>query len=454
MAIINYEREYQISTGKLGIKITYSNESVINTLSCDVIKDIELNYGYEDQDDILYYYPNTVKLIFDDYDKKNYNILKHSLDRFTKIDNPIYNRPLFGGIEIYLNSNLKFKGFIDPLTLVYHDSSRTLEFEGVCLSSLLKDYTLSRSIHYIDNHGTLNEYQVVECTRLLYGIFKQIWPDFPWFNLYHYLNEIEYGSYGIFVQHDWKFKGELSNVVPNIYYSDWSNVQSFIDTRFHFDSMNFFGEDRLAQNCQDVIRQIALEFGAIIGVEDYGKIYFIKRFGADKFNAQELKDTLIKFDIFTHLDSISGVIVNNHWNGKWTFEIGNIRRNDNGEILNPQDVLTYDTNIGTYQHENISGTCVYILNPTNNSLYPVSNGVNDPQIDNDYEFIENRIGKWILSNRSKVKQRVECELYGIDYRMAYLYKLKYDNENYIYFRPMTITKNLMKYSTKLTGIEI
>lgn len=470
MPFLTYEKQYQISTGNLGIKISYWNQSADAVLSCDLIKDIELNYGYEDQDDLLVFYPNTVKLIFDDVDKKNYYLLKSSIENPpVKVHSNYNNLPLedlySGGIEIYLNGIIKFKGYIDPLTLTYHDSSRTLEFEGVCLTSRLKDEPFGRYTCYLDTSGwAMPENAYVECTRILWSIyFNVLWgifnpnkwyePLVSWNQSFHHISELSNNVFGLFIDHDWIFKGFDNEITPKYVYANWQDLQDFVYTEFNFDSMGYFSAMKYQQ---DAIKQLALEFGATIGTEDFGQVYFIKRFGRDKNNSIDLQNSLIKFDVFEHLDWMKGAVIKNHWNGDRQYEYGLVERIENGELKYPDKVVSYDTYIGSYFDSHSRGTCISVFNPQNQHMYPVFNGIRDPQIGGTETetLIYQLLGRWVASSRSKVKQRVECELYGIDYRMAYLYKLKYDNENYIYFRPMTITKNLMKNSTKLTGIEI
>lgn len=455
---VEIDRQYQIRPGMLRIHLMlFIPEGNLPRITMDVIKDIELNYGYEDQDDLLTFYPNTVKLTFDDIDKCNYFALKNSLSNY---NNTLpQNKSIYGGVEIYLNETRKFSGFIDPLTLDWKEYDRTVVFEAICYTSQLKDITVDRNNYIIRNVNGADEIvgmnYYASMLAILYGVYKQVWSDFePW--LYP-TSVIDYSIKGIFCKHDWNLIGR--GIYPAVTaYANWADVQDIAYTLMHYDSTRFFGTNRICNSYADMIRILALQFGAIIGVEDVNKVYFIKRFGLNRNDCIDISDNRIKLEKSLHLNPLRGVQVTNDWQGIRTFDYGDIERTSSGELKYPEKVHQLNTYIGSYQDPGYSGTCIEIYDPVSGRYLPVFGNTWDPEFGNEgsachmYELV----GKWTHENRRTSKEKVEVELIGTNYSMAKTYVISPDSEglNKVYFRPMQMSKNLMKDKTKITGLEI
>lgn len=456
---MNVTRQYQIRSGLLLIKLAlwWDDNYQSPSVTMDVIKDIELNYGYEDQEDLLTFYPNTVKFTFDDIDKRNYFALKNSLSNY---NNTLpQHKSIYGGVEIYLNNTRKFSGFIDPLTLDWKEYDRTVVFEAICYTSQLKDITVDRN-NYINTDGAaIGENNNVSMLLILYGIYKQVWSDFEW-NLYD-VSAIDYIEKGVFCKHDWNLHGQAVFPAADAY-ADWSQVyagggkEGIFGTFMNYDSTRFFGANRVCNSYADMIRILALQFGAIIGVEDVNKVYFMKRFGLNRNACEDVTDSRLKLEKSLHLNPIRGVQITNDWNGVRTFDYGDIEKIASGELKYPDKVLQLNTYIGSYRNGPSQGTCIEIYDQVRQ--YPVWGICWDPAFGGEGSAmaIHELVGKWTRENRKTAKERVEIELIGINYSMAKTYVVSPDSEgiNKVYFRPMQMSKNLMKDKTKITGLEI
>ncbi len=455
---VTIEREYPIRTGLLTIKLFlnipgYTQSSV----TMDIIRDIELNYGYEDQEDLLLFYPNTTKLVFDDIDRKNYNVLKSSLSGYDNSLPPGKHRS--SGLEVYLNGVRKFSGYIDPYTLSYSVPNRAVSFEAVCYTSQLKNLKVDRN-DYVNLSGfVIPENSSVSFLLILYSIFWKVWPDFIW-NLYD-ISQINSIQSGVFCKHDWMLHGQAVFPAADAY-ADWSQThsgngkQGLFGTFMNYDSTKFFGEDRVCDTYSDMLRILALQFGATIGVEDINKVFFIKRFGISPSVCLDISDNCLELTKTLHLDSVRGVEVINDWNGLRYFEYGDLERTSSGEFKYPDKILQPMTYVGSYQDENESGTCIYIHDGTR--LYPVYGRCWDPLLGSETSAsaFHELVGKWTRESRKTPKERIEAKLVGIDYSMSRFYSISPDNFSYnsVFFRPMQMTKNLMKNTTQITGLQI
>lgn len=456
MGFITYQKQYQIRTGLLEVKLKFEASEYGLDLSFDVIKDIELSYGYEDDNDLLVFYPNLCSFTFDDFDKQNYLFLKLSLSQYqSSLPAEQFN---YGGVEVRLNGVLKFKGTIDPLSLRYSSKYKSVSFDAVDLIMPLKDIAVNRDTIYINPYTNepLADNLAVPLNYPIYGIFRQVWGNDMSAYVYD-VNSVDIpGLYGIFLKHDWLFKGERIFPYSSII-KDWSSPEGFISTCFHFDSMGVFSNDRPCPSCYDFLRLMALQFGAIIGVADYGKVYFYKRFGLHNVPPIDLSSQYLKIDRGIWHDIVRGVVVRNHWNGERSYEFGEIERNGNGEYLYKNRVIELDTYVGSFGDPaggGSNGTCIYI--PPD---YAVFGKVWDPQFGGEayaahaYQLV----ARWYQQNRRALKELIELELTGIDYSMAKIYSVLphgFSEGHRVKFRPMTMSKNLMKNTTKMAGLEI
>jgi hypothetical protein len=398
-----FTRQYNTPSGLVEIKITYQ-PGVSAQLDFDVVEDIELGYGYEDEDQLTFY-PNTCRIVFDDFKKTNYDILKLSLGTYA--NTLPENKMTYGGVEIKLNGATKFKGYIDELTLNYDEEKLETSFEALDLTMQLRDMNVDRDkIIWYDDTRILDS--VITPMQLMwYGIYKQIWQDFSW-QVYDtsFINTI--GLHGTFIKHDWIFKGigiyPASEAIKN-----WNNPQDFNDTGVLIDSTEMFSQNRPCRTWADYIKLIALHYGAIIGTMDYGKVYFIKRFGHQTINPIDVSDKIIdkEFTKKTHLKVLRGTVIKNHWQGERLFEYGNVERTSNGDFKYEDKIKTIDTYITSYNEGNFSGTAIFTWDYPNNRWIPVFHGVKDPNLGSE-AHIAMILANWQRENRIKSKDIIEC----------------------------------------------
>lgn len=451
MQFNKYTRTIQTRSGLIRIEIDYFFDAAV--LDFEPISDIELEYGYEDQEDLLTFYPNVLSLTFVDKSKRSYDILKSSISQYDNTLPAEMNK--YSNVSIFRNNKLEYKGYIDPFTLDVSKPGKgkayRVSFECICYSTQLKNISVDRSKCFY-NPADGSEYGLNTATSLtlpVYCIFKQIFPDISQY-IYD-LNSINYVTSGIFFKHDWNFLGRKTLTDEKL--SDWSILNNFVETLFIFDSMGFFGPDRHSISCADFLRTLALQFGMVIGVQEYGKVFLYKRFGMNDFPAIDITDKIAdnKFSRTVHLHAMRGVIVNNHWNGMRSYEYGDVERSNIGEILYKDKVKVLDTYVGSYRDGGNTGTCIYI-----HPDYPVVDSVWDPQIGGQgtaghcYEII----GRWTRENRLYPKERLENTLDGVDYNMANIYMFWDAPGNPVKFRPIVMKKSFVKNKTKITGLEI
>lgn len=445
-----FTKSYNTISGNLKIVIDYwiPDESDI-LLSFDVVDEVELNYGYEDEDQLTFY-PNVCKLTFDDYDEINSDILKRSLEQYS---NTLPESHLqYSGVTIFLDENIKFKGYIDEESFSYDDRTMRVSFEVLDLTMALGNMNVDRD-KIIDIFGVrIPDNNIITLTYPLYGIFKQVWSDFSgglWST-----NDINNpGISGTFINHNWQFTGRKIST-SEFKVRDWANVSEFATTLFNFDSMGLFGENRPCKTWTDFLRIMAISFGAIIGVADYGKVYFRKRFTSmDDATFMDITSSVEQYPLIkVFLKALRGVVVRNHWNGERTFQWGDIERTSNDEVKYEDRVTTIDTYVGSYNDETGSGTCIYI----DGADFPVMNEVKDPELPSYAAHCWQIVGIWLRNARLKLKRKIECTLTGINYDMVTVYKYNPLGNPFrkINFRPMTMKQKLIKHKTDIVGIEI
>jgi hypothetical protein len=457
-----FTRQYETASGLVEVIITYDRTYTPYFLDFDVVEDIELSYGYEDEDQLTFY-PNVVRVVFDDFKKQNYDVLKLSVGAYA--NTLPENKMSFGGLEIKLNGSRKFKGYIDELSLEYDEEKLQTSFEALCLSHQLKNMNVDRDkiIGYDNNRLPDNQIEIVPVSW--YGVYKQIWPEFG-SNNYDASQISIPGLYGTFFKHDWVFNGD--DVVQTTCDGQkhltatrsWANL-NHVNTQigFRVDSMPF-GPNRPYRTWADYLKILALQFGATIGVMDYGKVYFTKRFGHVNLNPTDVSNKVIGnyFSKSIYLPVLRGVEVTNHWNGERTFSYGEIERTSNGEYKYEDKIKSFDTYVGSYIQNNGSGTTIYVVSdlyvPCNNYYLLGVWNVKDLQLNTDGQLFE-LVAKWQRDNRMVPKDKVECKLYGIDYDMVSIYKITppYTGLS-VNFRPMTMKKSLMNNETEISGIEV
>lgn len=440
-------KNYNTPNGELEIKITYDNYRRPNDfLDFDIIDDIELEYGYEDEDQLTFY-PNSVHCKFDDYKKRNYDILKSSIGDYNNSSPDKHME--YGGVEIRLDGTLKFKGYIDELSLRYSEKEMSVEFDVLCLTAELKNMSVDRSKIIGPDGSTIGENYAFQLIYAWYGVYKQLWgTEFP--HITYLANLIDLpGLYGTFIKHDWKFIGTYQG---NTITRDWNNLNDFWQTYFIMDSTDLYNDNRPCITWAEYLRLIALQFGAIIGVMDYCKVYFVKRFNNNN-TPLDISDKIIdnNFSKEIHLPALQGVVIRNHWNGERSGEFGNIEKKSNGEYKYLNKVKTLDTYIGSYQDSGSAGTAIFA---DEYLLYPVWH-VEDPVINEQGQCWE-LVGKWLYTTRMAPKDKIEVELTGINYNMVDTYRITPPDTNNlaVNFRAMTMKKCILKDKTNIVGIEV
>ena len=440
---LTWTKTYNTQAGDIYFKITYDQTWTSNTLDFDVIKELKFNYGYED-DDALTFYPNSVKLSFTDYNKKNYDILKLSIGEYANTFPANYET--YSGVEIWRNNNLKFKGYIDPLTLEYKDKERVVSFEAVDRSRALKDI----SVELLDN-------MTCSLGELLHQIYKKVFPS-----LSNNVYDTKTFTNGMYLNHDWVFKGS-DPLTLNTKTKTWATVSEFNQVFIQWNNgTNLWGADRPAATYKDLIKLLALQFGMSIGTLDYNKVYMIKRFNLANTNPTNVNNVLIgDYTRTLHLNVLQGVRNSNYFTtiggSRVIYTAGSIEViNAELELRYPGLVKEFNTYIGqsgnVWNQTNIyiyeGGVAYYV------HTYPATElGVYDPVIDYRGD-ISDVICQWIYQSRIRPKDRIECNLRGIDYNLIDFYSLTSDNHPTVTFRPMEMTKDYLENETSISGIEV
>lgn len=434
-------RQYRIAAGILLMKIGYYAHAEEDVLEIDIIEDVDLKYGYED-DDQLTFYPNRMELVAKDPSRKNFDILELSIGEY---ENTIPgNKFSYAGIEIWLDNVLRFKGYIDDETLAYEEENRVIRFEAVDHCVALNETKVDRSLLALEENG------LIRLTQLIHAIYAQVWPDFS--TGISPVEDIGNPLFtGIFFKHDWFFRGY--NTLSVWKTRDWSNLQDFLQTYFIIDSMQLWGPDRPADTWGELLKLIALQFGAVIGTMDYHKVYFVKRFLTDVSSAENITYKIIgDFYKNLHLPAIRGVKVFNYWNDTQTYEFGNIELTENGEYKYPSRVAELKTYVGSEGSLGGGGTSIFADYSTS---YPVYNTVWDPAFGSiaTSGHCFQIVGRWYRNIRVRPKSKIDCELKGIDYYLTHFYSLTLPGNLSQVYRPMELTKQLTRLKTKFTGIQ-
>lgn len=445
-----FSRTYSLPAGETKVNIHYWR-TFEQTLDFDLVAyedQLTLSYGYED-DDLLVFYPNGAKFVFDDIKKFNFRYIKLSLDLYGAGIDPV-EKFKYGGVEIFRDNVKIFEGIIDTPTVDYNEDEMTTTFEALSKSSILKDMPVERH-RLIDVNGvTFPDNTIMSLTYPLYGIFKIIWQDFT-AQVYD-ASHISSNLIGTFIRHDWRFTGRRINPFNEIT-KDWTNVQQFVETLFNFDSTGLFSADRPGRTWADFIRIIAQQFAVTIGVEDYGKVYFAKRFGTSGRTPVDISNSIVEnnLSIKIYLPPLRGVRVVNTWSGERHYDYGIVETEDNGQFKYPNYVRQINTYVGSFSEGNLTGTAIY----AGSSAYPVLTGVRDPDLGVSGFHAYQVTAQWYMNSRSRSKSMVETTLDGIDYSMIGLYKVTAPDSNItVNLRPMTMEKSYTLNQTKLVGIEI
>lgn len=447
MAFEIMTKSYSLPVGNVMVKIHYDRTWTPYYLDfhlTDQDDQLTLSYGYEDEDQLTFY-PNVSKFVFEDHDRKNFDVLKYSLGEYARLEPS--NRFQYGGVEVSLNGQLKFKGYIDELTLEYDEDNLTTSFEALDLTAMLSELIVDRQ--KIVN--IIGEFTRLPLSTFIYAIYRQIWSDFG-IGVYD-VSLINSGLGGLFIKHDWRFTGRRINPFDERT-KDWSIPVQFQQTIFNLDTTTLFNDDRPGRTWADFLRILALQFAVTIGTEDYGKVYFVKRFGFAGRTPVDISNMVVgnELSVRLHLPVLKGVHVINTWNGVRIYNYGTVEQESNGSFVYPNLVKVINTYVGSFTEGNITGTAIYV----DNGNYPVLNGVRDPDLGVSGFHAYQVTGQWYLKARIRPKSLVEFTADGINYSMTGLYKVTPPDTNDIstIFRPMTLEKSYTTAQTRIVGVEI
>lgn len=470
-----FEKNYKIAAGELKIKITYWS-TVNGVLDFGIINIGELEYGYEDEDQLTFF-PNVFRMEFTDFDRKNYAILKYSLDNY-----PEQKHEDTGRVEVFLNGSIYpiYDGYIDQETLTYDEEKRVTSFEAVDFILELKNIT---TFNMADNPNA-NPPALESIPSVLWKIYRKVYPELPETmtaeNITNNIATFNSSSFrGIYWDHNWIFKGKRRVFTgPNIL-TDYYDVYETADWKYDFFAPRFafyvsFWNNYPAGTLAELVKQLGKEFGALIGSTQKNKIFFKKRYFYNQGSYEELDSKIISesFSKTLFLKPAKNVR-NNHGflevnEGLGTLSPGYDKNPNRGSTpanaYNNIDITTYfgtlaDSLEGDPQFWN---TNVEIKKGSYN--YRVSKSILDPDIVDpeivDPEIVDNNrriqelITYYTLKSRERSRDKYEMELYGTDYDLSKSYRLNIATGGTRYLRPMVIKKNLLTNTTSMTALEV
>lgn len=466
------EIDYNITVGVLKIKLTYFD---INNreLNLGVINIGELEYGYEDEDQLTFF-PNIFRIEFTDFDRINYEVLKKSLDRY-----PLLDYKACGRVEVWLkkfgaaNFETIYDGFIDNETLSYDEKSRVTSFEAVDFILDLKNITT----YDLRSDPGMFPPKLENVPYVLWRIYKNIYPEMPEPTIpsYGITNQISMFNdelpnmnpyKGIYWKHNWKFTGHNNYSTPtgfsyNETSADWST--DYFKPVFAF--FKYFWNERYEMyTLADLIKQLSKEFGAVIGSTVKNKVFFIKRYpdyGSVKepLDGKIIEGTLSKT---LYLRKVASVKNQNELFGttkSFTFDENPDRP---GYPKKKEDNLEIKTYFGTMPSNPIDMTDGWQtsvrLTHTDGNIYKVGRTITDPDF-SVYEHpqpwtLQTLITEYVYNSRQKNRDKYEMELMGINYDIFKSYSVKDGFNHAKTLRPMLIKKNLLKNTTQMTALEV
>jgi hypothetical protein len=176
-----------------------------------------------------------------------------------------------------INGSNKFIGFFLEDTIEYDAGSRTLKFTAAPQLDILNkrmvyDTSQPQGDAQVLNPMNYNFFQVYNLVTVLEDIFKLVNPD------------ISYSNGSLEIIHDWRFKG-LRYLSPNEdgYLDDieFHELQSAVRSLY---------KDQLygISNVGDVLKKLALDYCAFIGMLSQDKAFFKKLFHWNEDNTQEV----------------------------------------------------------------------------------------------------------------------------------------------------------------------
>lgn len=432
-----FVKEYKIATGILKLIIYYNLVDGFPPLDFHVIEVGELEYGYEDQDELIFS-PNIFRISITDYQRKNYYTLNEA---FTKTPEEKYN--LNHSVEVYLNNVIIYYGYIEKTSLKYDEKTRHTSFECVDFSIDLKNLNVEGAPE--DWAGGISD---------VHYVYKKVFPNLQ-YNVTNNVNTYITSDFnGLYLKHDWKFLGNGTIGVPTFERS-W-DINNDPDGYNH---IHIFRKDMMAQSQYyiDYIKAFAKEFGMAIGTTGYNKVYLVKRFiSSVQVQTREISDLINDYNTEVFLKNIIGVrnIPQSNQSNviiEGTFQLANPidvysdpKNSDN--VIDLRNLISFMV---------LNGTAPSIRVSQGSYVQTVLNGVLDPSINSNYEYIERIIAKWTLITRRRPRSKYEIELRGIDYGMHEFYKISgLENVPLVVLRPLNIKLDLLRNKTNLIAIEV
>jgi hypothetical protein len=468
-----YNRTFYLASGNAELTINYGTDEYQSaTLDFEVINIAELSYGFED-DDQLTFYPNVLTITCDDYNTYNFNVLKYATQLRPPLTKPgeIYlhnNWPetntkdldKYYGVELKLNGRLLFKGYIDRNKIEYNYKTGELTFDCIDYTALL--HQVNYKLDYYQNKDPANWYSPIDYVA---SVFRLIYPDLPDLtapsnmpitnNANYFANTMDLGFY---FRHNWLFK--CGNPPP--YIRSWN--LDIDPTGWYYVAFYMPTIKSQSNNLAQDIRQLAHELGCVIGSDVYNKIWFYKRF----MTLAELQasnphlltnDVVINYDRYMHLPQLRAVR-NITKRSRLIHIIGEgnypkVAPEPDSQAAYSQYQLDIQTSLEpALGGGGTSGRSTF-RDKQNIEGGHISNGIIDPSLPSDDAYDAYKIiANWYYYSRNRNRDRIELELWGVDYWMHIIYLYWFNNHHYAYMRPMTIKKDLVNNKTAMTGIEI
>lgn len=431
-----YNKTYYLPNCDIRLKLKYLADNLGTfEFNFDCISLGEIESGYED-DDLLTFYPNVLKLAFTDVRRYNYEQLRLVLESYPSLNNYEVTQ-----LELWYNKKnetpiRKFIGFIDKKSLRYSEKERILEFDVLDNNQQLKYLTID------DLNGERSS-----VPYYIYSIFKKIYPDLN----YNPTNDInvfkDINFNGIYWKHNWEFESYLTHVIKDF-------ITGYEDIQFYQIWNNpLFNKDNYA----NLLKAIANQFGMTIGCEEPNKIYAYKRFVSQSFilwNAIDLTSYLIN-NYTKELWLPNIICVRNSFptynSGTQTVRAGTYipNKHDISKPTNLDTLLEIQTDMTT----NINYSSWMYMSVNTGTGYEVIQYLTDPDI-NVRGRLEDVIAHLYLNGRAKSKDKYEFELYGINYTMADYYTIQQEGFTKKALRPLVLKKDLIGNKTKMTALEI
>lgn len=375
-----------------------------------------IEHGY-DGDDETVFFPSNVKISIFDPQGEAYDRLKLNEDL----------------VEIYRNSNLEYAGKV-YLNETRHDR-KTKELTILVVDNIQK----LKSIKIRDSAGgevsglgyADNEYRKI--VDLVHDIFKLVNPNVT-----------------LSVEHDWEVKASAG---PTIDIND-----AYYNTRC------WFGAATLPfEFLSDLLKNIALVWGSIIGMVDYNNAFLVKAYKRDTSNVT-LDTTNVESAIAqSYLPGLDGVQIISLRTKTGLSPVDYVR--DEGTVeLQGVDLKYPDRvlQIPVHHYHADSDAFRFTLFVFDSPSYLAMIQARDLEVDSTFrlfpfadelgsspETIDHHLGDYYLAYRGNPRERMEFILRGVDYSILDQYS--YNSKIY---RPAKVSRDFFKNRTTVLAIEV